>query len=140
MGIKFFLIDSDPFVVSKIVGGKSGKSMVESNETNLHHRHWMSSEESSNEFLIEEINTFLMSENVVNNEMLLKIQNQSLKRISSDNNLNNLAANAISAAGAAILSAVIVNPLDVAKVCFFLFLSPEVSFNEMGTFVLYDFK
>ncbi|XP_057525690.1 mitochondrial carrier protein MTM1 [Amaranthus tricolor] len=89
--------------------------MVESNETNLHHRHWMSSEESSNEFLIEEINTFLMSENVVNNEMLLKIQNQSLKRISSDNNLNNLAANAISAAGAAILSAVIVNPLDVAK-------------------------
>ncbi|KMT16086.1 hypothetical protein BVRB_3g052540 isoform A [Beta vulgaris subsp. vulgaris] len=94
--------------------------MVESDKTHLHDKHWMRPEESNedgNEFLSqEEINRFLMSEPVIH-EMLLKPQSQSqpLKKCSSDTNAISFAANALSAAGAAFLSAIIVNPLDVAK-------------------------
>ncbi|KAL2922203.1 Mitochondrial carrier protein MTM1 [Bienertia sinuspersici] len=93
--------------------------MVESDQTHFNHRPSTSSErshEDENQFLIQEINTFLMSESVIN-EMLSKPQPQSqpLKKCYADTKSNNLAANALSAAGAAFLSAVIVNPLDVAK-------------------------
>ncbi|KNA12375.1 hypothetical protein SOVF_126480 [Spinacia oleracea] len=96
--------------------------MVESEETHINNKPWMRSEEScgdKNEFLSEEINTILMSEPVINDVLLnSQSQNQSQplkKKWSSDSCSYNLAANALSAAGAAFLSAVIVNPLDVAK-------------------------
>ncbi|XP_021729022.1 mitochondrial carrier protein MTM1-like [Chenopodium quinoa] len=96
--------------------------MVESEETHINNKPWMRSEEScedNNGFLSEEINAFVMSEHMIHG--LLKPQsqsvpqNQSKKKCSSDTRSTNLAANALSAAGAAFLSAVIVNPLDVAK-------------------------
>lgn len=91
---------------------------MECDETHLNKNPWrISSEESydNNECMIPENNTILMSEPVIS-EMLLKTQSQKLKKkCSGDSSASNLAANALSAAGAAFLSAVIVNPLDVAK-------------------------
>lgn len=104
--------------------------MAESDSTHHHnydHHRWMCSpdqsssssteriygnelaeESSSSTLQIMESNTFVMS------EMLKHAQSQHSNR-SNDANTNSFAANAISAAGAAFLSAVLVNPLDVAK-------------------------
>ncbi|KAK9724728.1 hypothetical protein RND81_05G095000 [Saponaria officinalis] len=59
-----------------------------------------------------------MSENVINDTQVKQAQFQHKymkNNCAKDSNLNNFATNALSAAGAAFLSVILVNPLDVAK-------------------------
>ncbi|GAB4826282.1 Carrier protein, mitochondrial [Ancistrocladus abbreviatus] len=86
--------------------------MVESEQNS---EQWMSSSEqpSSSSAQITE-NGFTISEDMIT-DRVMHSQSESHTLISASDGNTNFAARALSAAGAAFLSAVIVNPLDVAK-------------------------
>ncbi|GAB4858412.1 hypothetical protein Ancab_009885 [Ancistrocladus abbreviatus] len=76
---------------------------------------WMSSSEQSSSLSAQITeNGFTISEYMIT-ERLKHSQPESQPSVSASDGNTNIAARALSAAGAAFLSAVIVNPLDVAK-------------------------